>query len=136
MEQSKDFDTLNVNELLENGKKLLNEEDYIKFDSLMFQLAREYFDSHRLISCDLLAHIKHQLILGDYTDINPNDIRIVFHIQDEKYMTVRIYLYTETKTNYYVTSLYDIKREHFKGEYSRISKPKYYTFKQLYNNQF
>lgn len=132
----KDFDALNVNELLENGKKLLNKEDYSIFDNLMFQLARAYFDSHTLISCDLLAHIKHQLILGGYTDISINKIRIRFIIQDEKYMTVEIYLDIETKTNYYVTSLYDIKREHFKGDYSKINTPKYYTFKELCDNQF
>lgn len=136
MEQEKDFDTLNVREILSEGKKLLNTQDFRVFDNLMFQLARKYFDSKKIISSDLLSHITAQLILGGYTDIKEENIRVSFTIQNAKYMSINIFLDYKTFENYFVTCMYDIERCHFRGEYSRMGKGKYYTLKELYEKQF
>lgn len=136
MTQVKDFDTLNVRELLENGKKLLNREDYEQLDNLLFRLGREYFDSQKIVSADLLRHITTQLILGGYTNIDEKKIRISFTKQDDKYININIYLDKEIQEDYFVTCMYDIENYHFRGEYSRIGKRKYYTLEELYNKQF
>lgn len=136
MEQQKDFDTLNVNEILSEGKKLLNAQDFSVFDNLMFQLSRKYFDSKKIISSDLLRHITTQLILGGYTDIKEDNIRVSFTIQNDKYMSIDIFLDYKEMNNYYVSCMYDIERCHFRGEYSRADKTKYYTLKELYEKQF
>lgn len=136
MEQEKDFDTLNVREILSEGKKLLNSQDFSVFDNLMFQLSRKYFDSKKIISSDLLRHITHQLILGGYTDIKEDNIRVSFTIQNDKYMSINIFLDYKSMNNYFVSCMYDIERRYFRGEYSRVGKTKYYTLTELYEKQF
>ena len=136
MEQEKDFDTLNVNEILSEGKKLLNTQDFSIFDNLMFQLSRKYFDSKKIISSDLLRHITTQLILGGYTDIKEDNIRVSFTIQNDKYMSINIFLDNKTFESYFISCMYDIERRYFRGEYSRVSKTKYYTLTELYDKQF
>ena len=136
MEQEKEFDILNVNELLTEGKKLLNSSDYELLDIILFQLARKYFDSKKIISCDLLRHITTQLILGGYTNIKEEDIKISFHIQNDKYISLEIKLDNKTREDYMITKMYDIEKCHFRGKYFRIGNLKYYTLKELYEKQF
>lgn len=136
MEQEKDFDTLNVNELLTEGKKLLNSSDYVLLYNILGQLSRKYFDSKKIISCDLVMHITTQLFLGGYSDIKEEDIKISFHIQNDKYISLAIKLDNKTSENYVITYMYDIERRHFRGEYSTTGKGKYYTLNELYEKQF
>lgn len=132
MEQQKDFDTLNANELLNEANNSLLEKDFREFNNMMFKLARKYNDKNKLISYELFSHIKNQLFLGGYQQVPNNEIYVSVKKQcNGPYITVLITRKTVTTGSYRITELEDIKEKHFTGE---LSTP--YSLECLYNHRF
>lgn len=137
MEQVKEFDALNVSELIANGKELLNGYDYYRLSHLLLTLERQYQDRNKIISSSLLAHISRQICLGGYTNIHDSDIKIYFQRQSNKFIQLAIYMKRVNQSDYLISTITDIECCYFKGTLnSPLFNSKYYTYKELLDKRF